>query len=53
MIMAPIVLFIIVFGNKLLAIFGPEYSVAAYPMLQLLAISSLFSAVREKWSYEK
>jgi O-antigen/teichoic acid export membrane protein len=45
MIMAPMALFIIVFGGKLLAIFGPGYSIEAYPLLQLLAISSLFSAI--------
>jgi O-antigen/teichoic acid export membrane protein len=45
MVISPAILFIIFFGNDLLAIFGHEYSAGAYSLLRLLAISSLFYAV--------
>ncbi len=44
-ILAPMVLAIVIFGDKILLLFSPEYSAAAYELLLLLAISSLFYAV--------
>jgi O-antigen/teichoic acid export membrane protein len=45
LIMVPGILFIIFFGNNLLALFGRQYSIEALPMLQLLAMSSLPFAI--------
>jgi O-antigen/teichoic acid export membrane protein len=45
LIMAPGVLFILFFGDKLLALFGRQYIAEALPTLQLLAISSLLYAI--------
>ncbi|VVB84849.1 Polysaccharide biosynthesis protein [uncultured archaeon] len=45
MLLVPALIFIFLFGNKLLLLFSREYSVQAYEMLQLLSISSIFSAV--------
>ena len=44
-ILAPMVLAIAIFGDNILLLFSPEYSAAAYELLLLLAISSLFYAV--------
>ena len=44
-ILAPMVLAVAVFGDNILHLFSPEYSEAAYELLLLLAISSLFYAV--------
>lgn len=43
--LAPMVLAIVVFGDKILLLISPEYSAAAHQLLLLLAISSLFYAV--------
>ena len=46
-ILVPLVLAAVFFGDNLLLLFSPEYSAAAYELLLLLAISSLFYAVIE------
>jgi O-antigen/teichoic acid export membrane protein len=46
-ILVPMVLATAYFGDDLLRLFSPEYSAAAYELLLLLAISSLFYAVVE------
>jgi O-antigen/teichoic acid export membrane protein len=43
--LAPMVLVIVLFGDKILLLISPEYSAAAHQLLLLLAISSLFYAV--------
>ncbi|WP_424358467.1 lipopolysaccharide biosynthesis protein [Methanocella sp. MCL-LM] len=46
-ILVPMVVVAAVFGDNLLRLFSPEHSAAAYQLLMLLAISSLFYAVIE------
>jgi O-antigen/teichoic acid export membrane protein len=46
-ILVPLVLATVIFGDNLLLLFSPEHSAAAYELLLLLAISSLFYAVIE------
>ena len=46
-ILVPMVLATVFFGDNLLLLFSPEHSAAAYELLLLLAISSLFYAVIE------
>ena len=45
MLLAPMVLAVFVFGEPILRLVSPEYSAAAYQLLLLLALSSLFYAV--------
>jgi O-antigen/teichoic acid export membrane protein len=45
LLMVPALIFIYLFGDKLLLLFSREYSVQSFEMLQLLAVSSIFSAV--------
>lgn len=45
LLMVPALVFIYFFGDKLLLLFSKEYSEQSFEMLQLLAVSSLFSAV--------
>jgi O-antigen/teichoic acid export membrane protein len=44
-ILAPLVMAIVVFGDDILLLFSPEYLAAAYQLLLLLTISSLFYAI--------
>ena len=45
MLMVPAMILIFLFGDKLLLIFSKEYSEQAFEMLQLFAVSSIFSSV--------
>ena len=45
LIISPGILFILLFGDKLLALFGLQYAAEAFLILQLLAVSSLFYAI--------
>jgi len=45
LLLVPILLFVLVFGNKLLLLFSREYSDQAFGLLRLLAISSIFTVV--------
>ncbi|BAI60962.1 putative polysaccharide biosynthesis protein [Methanocella paludicola SANAE] len=45
LILIPAVIFVFLFGDKLLLLFGKEYANNAFNLLKLLAISSLFSSV--------
>jgi len=45
LLLAPMVLAVVVFGDKVLLLFSPEYSTAAYQLLLLLTLSSLFYAI--------
>ncbi len=47
MILVPMVVATVLFGDNILRMFSPEHSAAAYELLLLLAISSLFYAVVE------
>ncbi len=47
--LAPMVLAIALFGDKILLLISPEYSAAAHQLLLMLAISSLFYAIN--WVY--
>ncbi len=44
LLLVPAVVFIYIFGDKLLLLFSREYSEQSFEMLQLLALSSVFSA---------
>jgi len=44
-ILIPLLLIMLLFGDKLLLLFGKQYSEQAFLMLQLLALSSIFLAV--------
>lgn len=44
LLLVPVVLLVLVFGRELLMIFGSGYSQNAYPLLALLAISTLISS---------
>lgn len=44
LLLVPVVLLVLVFGRELLMIFGSGYSQNAYPLLAVLAISSLISS---------
>ncbi|MCZ7357385.1 MAG: hypothetical protein O8C65_10665 [Candidatus Methanoperedens sp.] len=45
LLLVPALVFIYLFGNKLLLLFSKEYSEQSFEMLQLLAVSSIFSAL--------
>ncbi|MFZ3383467.1 MAG: MATE family efflux transporter [Candidatus Methanoperedens sp.] len=45
LLMVPALVFIYFFGDRLLLLFSSEYSEQSFEMLQLLAVSSIFSAV--------
>jgi O-antigen/teichoic acid export membrane protein len=43
----PSVLFILIFGDRILFIFSKEYATQAFQILQLLSIATLFSTVMQ------
>jgi O-antigen/teichoic acid export membrane protein len=53
MVMAPMALLIMLFGDRLLAMFGSPSYAKALPTLQMLAISSFFSAITSIYSSVK
>ncbi len=53
MVMAPMALLIMLFGDRLLAMFGSPTYARALPTLQMLAISSFFSAIISIYSSVK
>jgi O-antigen/teichoic acid export membrane protein len=49
LLLIPAVIFIILLGDKILLVFGAEYSVQSFELLRLFAVSSVFATIT--WTY--